>query len=310
MTALPAIEVSVIICVRNGAKTIRRQLDALSAQVDAPAFEVVVSNNGSTDGTAALVDAWATSSLGAVTAARVIDSGEKPGIPFARNAGASAARGRLLAFCDADDAVRPGWVAAHAAAVDTGMGGGRVEAVRPDGTPEPSAFSETLMQTAYLPHAPGCNFSIARDTFFAVGGFDESLPPYGCDDLEFSWRVQEAGFQLDYVPAASVQFTITPRTRVVKKEFQMAKARIATAARHPDSESTTPHLTTFIVDLAKQSLMLPWRMIKPGHTPRTRWVRWVVDAAGRLSGYWTYFVRSEDHPPALVRSRRPSPTEL
>ncbi|MBB1517124.1 glycosyltransferase family 2 protein [Tessaracoccus sp. MC1679] len=300
MTGLPPVEVSVIICVRNGATTLRRQLDALSAQVGAPAFEVIISNNGSTDGTQGIAEEWASNALGAVAAAQIIDSGQQPGIPFARNAGARAARGRLLAYCDADDAVKPGWVAAHAAMIQSGLGGGRVEAYRPDGTAEIGAFSDSLMATTYLPHVPGCNFSITRDAFFDVGGFDESLPPYGCDDLEFSWRVQERGYPISYVADAVVRFSITPRTRVVKKEFLMAKARIAVAARHPESERATPTLRLFLGDFLKKTAMLPWRMIRPGSTPRTRWVRWTVDSAGRLAGFWTYFVRREANPPQLL----------
>lgn len=300
------LDVSVIICVRNGATTIRRQLDALSSQTGAPPFEVVISNNGSTDDTLAVVGQWINAGVGAVAATQVIDSGGKPGIPYARNAGAQAARGRLLAFCDADDRVDAGWVAAHASAVAEGLAGGRVRAVRADGKPEPEAFGDSLMQTNYLPHVPGCNFAITRTAFFEVGGFDESLPPYGCDDLEFSWRVQERGHRIQYVPHAVVTFTITPRTKVVKKEFLMAKARIAVSARHPASDGVVPGLGHFVWALATRVLQLPWRMVRPGDTPRTRWVRWVVDAAGRLAGFWAYFVRAELNPPQLLAGGQPS----
>ncbi|MHA6508217.1 glycosyltransferase family 2 protein [Tessaracoccus sp. Y1736] len=294
------IDVSVIICVRNGAKTLRRQLDALAAQVAAPHFEVIVSDNGSTDDTVAVAEQWADENLGAVAELRIIDSSAKRGIPHARNVGAQAARGRMLAFCDADDAVDPGWVRALHASVESGLGGGRVTAIRPNGSIDHAAFGDALQQTDYLPHVSGCNFAITHEAFFDVGGFDESLPSYGCDDLEFSWRVQESGHLLVYVPDAIVNFTITPPTRVVKKEFLMAKARIAVAARHPASETRVPSLPHFVGHLAHSVALLPWRMIRPGGTRRVRWVRWTVDAAGRLSGYWTYFVRGDKHGPQLL----------
>lgn len=305
---LPEVDVSVIIIVRNGAKTIRRQLDALGQQVDAPPFEVIVSNNGSTDATQSVVEEWAQHNLGTVAVVRIIDSGQRPGIPYARNAGAVAARGRLLAFCDADDAVHRGWVAAHAKAVTVGMGGGRVHPVRPNGTPDPATIPPGLQGTVYLPHASGCNFAVTRRAFFEVGGFDESLPPYGCDDVEFSWRIQEAGYPLTYVPDAAVDFTITPRTRVVRKEFLMAKARMAVFARHPKSSGIVPTFAGSIRDLAVQGLLLPYRMLRPGEVPRTRWVRWVVDAAGRLVGYWQYVGKASHRPPLLVDADGTHPT--
>lgn len=240
------------------------------------------------------------SGTGAVSRARIIDAGERTGIPYARNTGAREAEGRLLAFCDADDEVDAHWVAALSRGVKRGLGGGKVNAVRPGGRADSLVFSDSLMQTTYLPHVPGCNFAVERTSFFAVGGFDESLPPYGCDDLEFSWRVQECGQPITYVPEACVSFTITPRTRVVRKEFLMAKARMAVAARHPDSMTAKLQLRHYVWAFAQQLAQLPWRMIRPGSVPRTRWIRWTVDAAGRLSGYWTYFLRGDANPPKLL----------
>ena len=43
---------------------------------------------------------------------RLVDSSDRPGASHARNVGARAATAPALAFCDADDEVGPGWVAA------------------------------------------------------------------------------------------------------------------------------------------------------------------------------------------------------
>ena len=48
------IDVSVVICALNEERRIGRQLAALDAQIDAPPFEVIVVDNGSTDGTVAV----------------------------------------------------------------------------------------------------------------------------------------------------------------------------------------------------------------------------------------------------------------
>lgn len=146
-------EVSVIICVRNGARTIRRQLDALDAQVDHPPFEVIVVDNGSTDDTVAVVERWLRERGPVDAPGHLVDASTRPGIPYARNQGALAARGRLLAYCDADDRVHPRWVGAmHRALARDGIVGGRIEGISPSGKPLPHTFPHGLNVTEYLPH--------------------------------------------------------------------------------------------------------------------------------------------------------------
>jgi cellulose synthase/poly-beta-1,6-N-acetylglucosamine synthase-like glycosyltransferase len=97
--------VSVLICTRNRRELLRTALDALTRQTRAP-DEVVVVNNGSTDGTEAVLDAFsARLPLRAVWL-------EQPGIPGARNAALAAATGDILCFTDDDAIADPGWLAA------------------------------------------------------------------------------------------------------------------------------------------------------------------------------------------------------
>lgn len=284
--------VSVIICVRNGARTLPRQLSALGAQQGAPAFEVVISDNGSTDSTRRIAQDWVDHLPAAVTSARVIDSGQRVGIPHARNEGARHARGPVLAFCDADDEVHPGWVAAWAShdGVRSGLAGGRVEAHHPDGTPAPGLGSNGLRATGYLPMVSGCNFAVAREVFVAVGGFDVSLPPYGCDDLEFSWRVQENGYPISYLPEARVAFTVSPRARLVRKTVLTATARMATAVRHPDSPDLRFGLAGCLRLLGRELLLLPGRMVRSAGVARTQHLRRLVIAVGYVRGAVVYRV--------------------
>lgn len=295
-----SLEASVVIIVRNGAHTIRRQLDALARQVDAPPFEVLVVDNGSSDGTAAVVRQWIDQGIGAASYATVIDASERASIPYARNTGALAARGRVILRCDADDAVGPGWVRAFVDNVRSGGAGGRIVAWRPDGSQDASAFPNGLTPTEYFPHGGNCNMAVVREDFFAVGGYDESLPPYGCEDVDISWRLQEAGLPFIYVPDAIVDFSITPRGKVVKKTFRAAAARMAVAIRHPDSfKGRRLNPITVLGDVARTTVQLPFRMLKPGRTPRTRWLRNLVAAYGRAAGYWTYAVHKK--PPRHIQ---------
>ena len=68
---------------------------------------MVVSDNGSTDNTIALVEAFDAPTL------RWVDSSVIKGPANARNVGAREARGKILVYCDADDFVEPEWVEGH-----------------------------------------------------------------------------------------------------------------------------------------------------------------------------------------------------
>ena len=107
--------ISVVIPARDAAGTIAEQLAALAGQEYVGDWEVIVADNGSTDQTRGIVEDW----RARVPGLRVVDASARPGPSFARNRGAADATGDLLVFCDADDAVAPGWLAAVArAAVD------------------------------------------------------------------------------------------------------------------------------------------------------------------------------------------------
>ena len=98
-------EVSVIIPAYNASASVSKQLDALSKQALAPTFEVVLADNGSTDGTPTVASAY-TDALNI----KVVDASATRGASHARNVGARAAAASRLAFVDADDIVDPRWL--------------------------------------------------------------------------------------------------------------------------------------------------------------------------------------------------------
>ena len=116
-------EISVVIPVRNGLPWIVDQLEALCGQNFEGSWELLVSDNGSSDGTQEVVRSY----VGRLPL-QIVDSHDQPGIGPARNAGARAASGPLLAFCDADDVVAPGWLNAIAQGLrDADAVGGHLE---------------------------------------------------------------------------------------------------------------------------------------------------------------------------------------
>ena len=97
--------VSVVVAALNAASTIQAQLDALSGQ-DYPAhlFEVLVCDNGSTDGTREIVQRHAQTD----PRFRLVDASARRGSGPARNLGVARSRNNLIAFCDADDIAESG----------------------------------------------------------------------------------------------------------------------------------------------------------------------------------------------------------
>jgi glycosyltransferase involved in cell wall biosynthesis len=170
--------VSVVVPVRDAAAHLAAQLEALTRQDHRGDWEVVIADNGSRDASLAVARGW----LDRLPSARLVraDGGRSPS--HARNAGAAAARGDFLAFCDADDVAAPGWVGAMAAAAPRGdvVAGG----VGPDELNDALTRSwhsvtpreRALAGLGFLTHASGTSTGVWADVFEALGGFDEAVP--------------------------------------------------------------------------------------------------------------------------------------
>lgn len=187
------------------------------------------------------------------------------------------------------------------------MVGGRIEAFSPRGEPLPSTFPHGLTPTPYLPHAGNCNLAITRGCFEALGGYDESLPRYGFEDVDLCWRAQEAGFTLRYCPEAIVYFSISPKRKAVKKEFLIAQGRVAMAGRHPQAYQGFT-LRSTVAHLATTTALLPLRLASPGDQSRSRHLRHFIDAAGFLVGYLRFGITWPERmsgPRIPPRRRRP-----
>jgi GT2 family glycosyltransferase len=202
---------SVVVACLNGVETIDRQLNALLARPATVPFEVVVADNGSTDGSRRVAAEFARRSQ----AVRIVDASDKAGLAHARNVGAAAANGDALAFCDQDDEVAPGWVEAMARALaDHEVVAGRLEhdrlnegwAIAVRGRPQTEALVRSEIEGA--PHfAFGCTLGVRRAVHEAIGGFDEAFEQ-GCEDVDYCWRLQSAGHELAFEPAAVTHYRL------------------------------------------------------------------------------------------------------
>lgn len=198
---------SVVIPCYNAASTIADQLEALADQQWSEPWEVIVSDNGSTDGSREIVERY----KGRLPHLRIVDASGKRGVGHARNVGAWAARGDAVVFVDADDQVAPGWLPAIGEALSQhDLVASHFEADELNDPWQLEAHHitqrngvQTFSYPPYLNHAGGCGLGIRRSLFEAVGGFDEEK--YALEDTDLCFKAQLAGAELVFVPDAIIQ---------------------------------------------------------------------------------------------------------
>jgi glycosyltransferase involved in cell wall biosynthesis len=178
------IRLSVVIATRDRAAFLERALDSLAVQRAAPAFEVVIADNGSSDGTRALVEARRASAPHPIAYAFV----PEPNRGAARNAAIALARGAIVVFVDDDVSLPPHFLAAHAAAhagtFPVAASGPILNVPSYDARPAPTwvNYSGAFFCT--------CNVSVPRASLVAVGAFDEEFDLYGWEDTELGLRLR------------------------------------------------------------------------------------------------------------------------
>jgi GT2 family glycosyltransferase len=204
--------VSVVVPTYNRAPLLPGCLDSLRAQEYPPdRFEIVVVDDGSTDGTSQVVSEMARPEGGRVPSIRLV---RKPngGLNTARNAGVAVARGDPICFLDDDVELPRGWLRAMVEGAlrwpEAGCLGGPVRLRFEGKAPrlcgrEP--FGEGELDLGSLDRKGilvcGANMAVWRSALQLAGQFDESLPLYG-DEHEWEERLMERGGQVVYVADA------------------------------------------------------------------------------------------------------------
>jgi glycosyltransferase involved in cell wall biosynthesis len=228
-------DASVVICTYNRAASLRRTLESLS-RMSVPEgleWEVVVVDNGSGDGTRAVVEEFGKS--GRLPVVYLLE--EKQGKSHALNRGVARSRGRIVAFTDDDVVVGEEWLARIMGAFDrheAACVGGRIR-LRAD-RPFPDWLSRELKgQLAFLdlgdreislsePTLWGANLAVRAEAFERYGRFDTTMGPvagklYDSEDVEFVSRIIKAGAGAMYLPGIEVTHCI-PESRLTKGYFR------------------------------------------------------------------------------------------
>jgi len=194
--------VSVIVCSYNGGPTLAFCLDSLG-KLNYPKYEVILVDDGSTDDTSYIAAQfpWV----------RYIHQSNQ-GLSHARNTGAAAAKGEVFAYTDSDCMVDPDWlyylIGTLVSGDYAGVGGPNVTPpakswIQACVAAAPGGPSHVLLTDVVAEHIPGCNMAFYRWAFEGVGGFDTEYRKAG-DDVDFCWRIQQAGWVIAFSPTAIV----------------------------------------------------------------------------------------------------------
>jgi O-antigen biosynthesis protein len=219
---------------------------SLAAAQDLP-VEILVVDNASPDGSADMVESE-------FPQVRLVRSGRNLGFAGGNNLGMRAAHGELVLLLNPDVLVHP---KAFAQLIDymkrnpeVGAAGGRI--INRDGTidhaakrgfPSPSAAFYRMVGLSYLfPKSKrfgrysmtyadeneeievdglsGAFMCVRRSVIEEIGGLDEDFFMYG-EDLDWSYRIQQAGWKLGYVPSAEIVHFKGESTRKMPRLRQM-----------------------------------------------------------------------------------------
>lgn len=196
MPVATAVVTSVIMPGRDVELVVGDQLEALARQVGAAPWELVFVDDGSTDGTAGVVEAF----RGRLPKLVLLRS-ERGNAYAARNVALTAASGPQIVCCDADDRVPEGWVAGMQRALETcDLVSGPTQYWWPELDRVDSVIRNTARRPHldFLPFAAGGAFGCRREVLEALDGWDESLRSGG--DVDLSWRALLAGYRLGTLP--------------------------------------------------------------------------------------------------------------
>lgn len=210
--------VTVVLPAKNAEGTIGDQLEALAGQKYGDEWELIVVDDHSIDRTIEVAERYRNR-----VPLRILTTGGGSGVNRARNIGVESGRGELIALCDADDVCADEWLQELVlglsdydlvgGALDEQMLNSRiVRSWRPQRPPD-----RLPVALGYMPYAVSANMGFHRRVWEAIGGFDEHVSRGG-SEVDFSWRAQETGFGLGFVPGAVVHYRLRTSLRAVTRQ--------------------------------------------------------------------------------------------
>jgi glycosyltransferase involved in cell wall biosynthesis len=224
--------VSVVVCAYNAARTMDACLAAL-AVLNYPDYEVIVVNDGSRDRTLEIAESY--------PYCRIISQPNR-GLSVARNVGAEAATGEIVAYTDSDCVADPDWLTYLVAKMEaSGLAAcGGPNFPPPEDSLVPAAVAvapggptHVLLSDEVAEHIAGCNMAFRREVLLGLGGFDPVYRAAG-DDVDICWRFQDAGYVIGFSPAAIVwHFRRNTVKAYCNQQRGYGKAEALVYSKHP-----------------------------------------------------------------------------
>ena len=158
--------------------------------------------------------------------------GVKVSIAHQRNAGVRAAHGEIVVFTDAGCRPQAGWLTHLLAPFQHGehVTAGLVRSVSGDSGVY-DAWTQPVQASSYVFECGSGNLAFRRAAFEAVGEFDEAFS-YG-SDVDFSWRLVDAGYRIRSVPDAVILHDYGTWRRQLRRSYVYGKARTRLYRKHP-----------------------------------------------------------------------------
>lgn len=234
---------SVVIPTYNRLPILQKCLSALEDQrlsaSDIQGYEVVVVDDGSTDGTLA----WLEEEREHLPHVRWFEQ-EHQGPAAARNLGVKQAQGDTIIFIDSDLVVTESFLSCHAQALREGeekLGSDRLftygAVINTCNFDEPTAEPYKLTDFSAAYFATG-NVAIARHWLEKAGLFDTQFQLYGWEDLELGVRLKNLGLKLIKCPQAvgyhwHPAFSLEQIPRMIDQEIQRGRMGVLFYQKHP-----------------------------------------------------------------------------
>lgn len=229
--------ISAVIISLNEGETLRSTVENLQSTLP-PSSEIIVVDDGSTDGSADF--------LGDRPDVMLLRPPQRLGVAKARNFGAAHAHGDVLVFSDAHVAAPPRWyepLLDLLARPEIGAVAPAISMMQPgSGAGYGQKWSDASLAVEWLscrstapypvPLLCGCFLAIRRDLFQQVGEFDSGMILWGAEDVEFSMRLWTLGYECWVAPGVEVQHAFRPRFPYEVKWEPILHNRMRLASLH------------------------------------------------------------------------------
>lgn len=243
------LSVSVVVPSYQGASRLPALMQCLAAQRTDRPWEVVVVLDGSSDDSARVLESWRDR-----VPVQVITRAENRGRSATLNDGFTAAGNDVLVRCDDDLLPGPDYVELFGSLIENDPGIGVVGLYRneyPDnryarayGRPVDARYrAEAYAAPAsrrWMFWAGNC--AVHRDAWQAVGPYDETFREYGWEDIDWGYRLTQAGYGIELEPRLETRHRVAATTAAGRLERARASGRASATFRRLH-EMPTPELS-------------------------------------------------------------------